>query len=77
MNKLAPLLILLLPVFIFVQAPQGLNYQAIAWANLEYYSDHWIQQREKPSNGLYSLGHPSEILGVDEVYAQIMIQKIK
>ncbi len=45
--------------------------------NIEYYLDHYIQQREKPSNGLYSLGHPSEVPGVDEIYAQIMIQKIK
>ena len=31
MNKLIPLLLLLLPLFLFAQVPQGLNYQAVAW----------------------------------------------
>lgn len=33
MNKLIPILFLLFPLSLFAQAPQGLNYQAIAWDN--------------------------------------------
>ncbi|AEE48935.1 hypothetical protein [Haliscomenobacter hydrossis] len=45
--------------------------------NIQYSLDHWLQQYTPTTSGLNTLGSPSSIPGVDEIYAQIMIQKIK